>query len=47
MNNETLDFSKKIFLRESFKENNTSKQGFPFKIQYGNTIEYSFYEKAI
>ena len=47
MNNETLDFSKKIFLRESFKENNTSKQAFPFKIQYGNTIEYSFYEKAI
>ena len=47
MNNETLDFSKKIFLRESFKENNTSNQAFPFKIQYGNTIEYSFYEKAI
>ena len=47
MNNETLDFSKKIFLKESFKENNTSKQVFPFKIQYGDAIEYSFYEKAI
>lgn len=47
MNNKALDFSKKIFLRESFKENNTSKQAFPFKIQYGNTVEYSFYEKAI
>ncbi len=47
MNNNTLDFSKKIFLKESFKENYTSGQFFPFKIQYGNDIEYSFYEKAI
>lgn len=47
MNNEILDFSKKIFINESFKENNNSKQSFPFKIQYGNIIEYSYYEKAI
>lgn len=47
MDNETLDFSKKIFLTESLKENHTSNQEFPFKIQYGNAIKYSIYEKAI